>query len=368
MEIEEQIPHWIVDTDTIRTTTADGTVKEKKKYYWKINNPGEIYLPRYFPVRLDGVWYFLPQRYWYSRDDKSFKPFYAKTTITGARTPDGHTVELYAGNKGEVIALLVKGQRNFPAGEKGQEGGLGAGGVVGEYTSGIGRDNEHYVTFDKESGVDQNDRYVRIRDNDVKLMLTEGGRDQPDEIYMKSTLIEGLIAGNKDLNRHRFEIRTIDGSGRIFEMDPKLCITTAEWTLRRDRAINSTDTKGGWNRMINPQLKLYLVPVSPQWEDDFVKIVEDVMTEGASNSTRCLQTVEVLTVKAMETHPEVLLPFYRKELNSSTNDDLEQRPFTKVFVLVVWKRRGTDNVHSLPHLHLISMRPGLPRLSTKITS
>lgn len=267
-----------------------------------------------------------------------------------------------------MIALLVEGQQDFPGNGKGQKNGKGTKKVVGKYTNRIGRELEYYVTFDTASSADQNERYVKIRDKDVKLMVTKGGRDQPEEIYMKSTLIEGLIAGNNDLDGYRFEIRTADGSGRIFEMDSQVCVKTAEWTLRRDRAINRTDTNGGWNRMINSELKLYLVPVSPQWEDDFVKIVEDVMTEGASNSTRCLQTVEVLTVGAMETHPEVLLPFYRKELNSSTNDDLEQRPFTKVFVLDVWKRRGTDNVRSLPHLHLISMRPGLPRLSTKVTS
>lgn len=281
-------PHWVVQTTHIPVPGKN----DKNEYHWKLNNPGNVEIPRYYPANfgINGTpaWYFLPERLWVNRDELRAKREVLPLQIWDARLANGQTSATPLKKMAAVIELLYDGQRDFET-----HGGM--------------EDESKYMTFEKVAEVTEKTRYVRIRDKDVQLMVSGGGRDQPEEIYMDRKLIDQFVAGRDSSSGYRFEIRTGDGEGRFLEIDTKVSITQKEWKARLDRAIRSIDREGGWSRMINPNLKLYLVAISPNW-GDFSKIVEKVMAAGDMTTPLCRQTVEVLTNKDIQTHSAVLTP------------------------------------------------------------
>lgn len=309
---EVPIPYWIVETKAIPVppTPKKPVATEKQTYYWKLRDPGSVRIPRFYPADFGKPdkpnWYFLPERFWTNRNNQHFKPFSHGKVIENARQlSKSGARSVAAENMADVKSRLELGQINYPKNKK----KVGAKKVNSPLTGPDHDDTSHgrYLTFDKAAIVDDNTLYVRIRDKDVGLMSTGGGRDQPEEIYMTCELIDRFVASKDGASGTRFEIRTADGCGRIFEMDERVSITKAEWKARRERAINSIDKDGGWNRMINPDLKLYLVSVSPDWAKTFTDIVKEVVAEGAGITPRCLQAVEVLTPAQKDRHPDVLI-------------------------------------------------------------
>lgn len=122
-------------------------------------------------------------------------------------------------------------------------------------------------------------------------MSTSGGIEQPEEVYILEALVDHFASRND--NGHRFGIRTEDGTPKMFHMKDSVSVTPEEWAARKRRAISSLDGEGGWNRMINPVLELYLVPVSPGWILQLEGIVEAVQAQAKLTLPKCLQTCMV---------------------------------------------------------------------------
>lgn len=147
-----------------------------------------------------------------------------------------------------------------------------------------------FFTFDALDPGLTDDLYVKLSDKDLRLMNTSGGIEQPEQVYILERVVNQFALRND--NRHSFPIRTEDGTLKMFRMKDSVSVTKEEWVARTNRAINSIDGEGGWTRMINPELNLYFVPVSPDWFTTLGSIMESIKT-AQSNPVKCLQRWQI---------------------------------------------------------------------------
>lgn len=177
---------------------------------------------------------------------------------------------------------------------------------------------DRYFTFDAFD-LPINHLYVKLSDKDLRLMNTSGGIEQPEEVYILESDVDHF-ATNSD-NGHRFGIRTEDGTPKMFDMANSVSVTKEEWAARKNRAINSMDGEGGWTRMINPVLTLYLVPVAHDWVVNLQRIMESIETQAKLTPVKCLQTWKIYET--------------RDELQASLTSTHDTPTFTQVFILIL---------------------------------
>lgn len=317
------VPHWTVCKEEVTDPPTGKNIEPKIRttYYWKLQNPGGFSITRYYPARFSGDldWCFIPKHYWdilkTTPNIKSSNDWW----IEDARKCNGDIRTVQRGIA-EIMQKLRDGQECFST--MGKENKFFITGPDHVNTS-----DGRFVTFDKETPPAK--LYVRLRDKDVRAMTLGDHRSQPEEIYIDRTQIE-RYADDKEYSGMRFEIRTGDGVGCYFQMIRKVCLTANEWTARRNRAINSLDKDGGWNRMINPKLKLFLVPVSPEF--NLQQILDLIPVIWTKKYPKCEQTWEVLTREVLDKDHAViiLIPSTR----AVTNRALVQGTLRKVTILI----------------------------------
>lgn len=275
-------------------TDQNGNPKQRTTYYWVLNTslraPPEIStsnLPRYYPFSrvasppLAGV-FCIPENYVtvYELNDPPTRFPDVGLNIQNARDLDGNQISVIVQDLTEFQAMRRKGNAecNFDVALH----GLNNPNITYQYN----RLSKYFIFDHVKLPLDA--QYVKLCDKDVALMCTGGGRNQPDEIFMTRELVE-WFASNDGGNRLRFTIRVGDGTERLFEMDSHVSVTQAVWQKRLNRAINSIE--GGWNRMINPVLKLYLVPLGEDLYD--LAAMAQAAKDATNGVQKCLQTFQV---------------------------------------------------------------------------
>lgn len=288
MQAATDSPRWIVSIDP---PPGLGTApKTKPVYYWKLNDVHSVPAfdpPRFYLMKsLNSDLWFIPQDY---------VDLYVRGIPVGRRFPevglnmcdayglDGKPMEKIVKFKAELSAMITNAPQDVDKAKC-------------ELLENLVSYEAHrygfqwYFTFDTfDHPINQ--RYVKLSDKDLRLMSTSGGIEQPEEVYILEKLVDHFASRND--NGHRFGIRTEDGTPKMFHMKDSVSVTKEEWAARKRRAISSLDGEGGWNRMINPVLDLYLVPVSDGWMDELYGIVEELKKQATSTLPKCLQTATV---------------------------------------------------------------------------
>lgn len=333
MEVETVDPpaRWIVQRKTVNVPHTDPAKEAttREVYYWKLNK--DMPLPAFDPPRF---YLMKPMeeilKYWSSPEDSDYwliPQGYVDTYIEGIpvsrRFPDvalqlsdaygldGKPREKKVKTKSQLKEMLeTTMEERHSAMNK-----LSANDInYHAYDEGV----RCYFTFDSFDPPSIDHEYVKLSDKDLRLMNTSGGIEQPEEVYILVTVVDQFASRND--NGHSFAIRTEDGTPKMFHMKDSVSVTQEEWAARKNRAINSIDGGGGWTRMINPELTLYLVPVSPDWCPTLRSIMESIKTAKLT-PVKCLQTWQIY-----ETSDELL---------ASRIGTHDAPAFKKVFILIL---------------------------------
>lgn len=295
---------WNVTEEKVTDTQIDknNNPKPRTTYYWVLNpnipDPPEIagsdlrYYPLFCsPTRYpEGGVFYIPENHVINYDQGNpYHPFPdVPLNIYNARDLDGNIKSIMVANLADFRTMREKGKLkcNFAV----LSHRLLNLETIYEYLGGL--HGEHIIF--RHVKLDARAQYVKLCDKDVALMCTGGGRNQPDEIFMTRKAVE-WFASNDGGTRQWFRIRIGDGTEREFEMDSHVSVTREEWQKRLNRAINSID--GGWNRMINPVLKLYLVPLGDNLNE--LSVMAQAAQAATDGVQKCLQTFQVFASAAL---------------------------------------------------------------------
>lgn len=288
----DQPARWIVHQRTVSVPAkADGIPPTTKQaFYWKLNQVVPVPVtdpPRFYLMKPEvSDFWFIPKRFVDTYIDGMPPRVFPNIglNMSDAYGLDGKAMDKVVAEKPELKVLLEDGRHQNQNASK----ELHARKVTHRLHMDGLRD---YFTFDAFDPSSIDKPYVKLSDNDLRLMNTTGGMDQPEEIYILEKDIDHFALSNE--NGHRFEIRTEDGTAKMFQMKSSVSVTKEEWAARKKRAINSMDGDGGWTRMINPDLTLHLVPVSPDWFGTLQGIMNSIDTPTKPTQVKCLQTWQI---------------------------------------------------------------------------
>lgn len=290
----------------------DKTDATQTRYYWTLNTVGLSPDPapeRYYwtpftkdldqsqipgggaffsKTRWDGLMRLNGQKHGLSRE--------VDPTVLDARDCYGRPVSVSLGNKipsvATVRAWFKDGQNFSPYAVKCLEEAKGNMDANWDWQWGTDDDNYMYFTFDTQTPYAPfQDKYVKLRRKDYLLLGSGSGKDSPSEAYIPFPAIDGMRRGLANLREvRRFGIRTETGQARWLQVGTNADVTAGEWGKRYDRATKTPEQEGGWNRRIDPEIKLWIVPNGNKWKAETLRQI----FQKVKQEKRCKQEFEIV--------------------------------------------------------------------------